>query len=89
VQSNHPRSLAFPGWDETILVGGEDELIATLFQRLTNESVLGCPVVDASGIYINQVDLLDIVFFVCRLFKARQYSATHSPADPRLPSSSL
>jgi CBS-domain-containing membrane protein len=51
-------------------VVGEDELIANVFQRLTYESFMGCPVVDSNGVYLNQVDMLDIVFFVCRLFKA-------------------
>jgi hypothetical protein len=81
VQSNHPRSLAFPNaWDETLLMVGEDEFIADVFQRLTIESFLGCPVVDANGVYINQVDMLDIVLFVCRLFRARQYTANILPS---------
>ena len=75
VQSNQPHSLAFPNaWDETLLLVGEDELIVDVFKRLTLESFTGCPVVDSLGVYINQVDMLDIVFFVCRLFKARQYT---------------
>ena len=83
VQSNHPRALVFPNaWDETVLVAGEDELITDVFQRLTYESFMGCPVVDSNGVYLNQVDMLDIVFFVCRLFRARQYTATTLSSRP-------
>jgi CBS domain-containing protein len=53
-------------------VVGDDEWLGTVFKRLTCESFMGCPVVDSNGVYINQVDMLDIVFFVCRLFKSRQ-----------------
>lgn len=75
VQSNHPRALAFPNaWEERVLVTGEGELLTNVFQRLTNEGFMGCPVVDSIGVYINQIEMLDIVFFVCRLFKARQYT---------------
>jgi hypothetical protein len=77
VQSNHPRALVFPNaWDETVLMAGENEFLANVFQRLTYEGFMGCPVVDSNGVYLNQVDMLDIVFFVCRLFKARQCTAS-------------
>ena len=73
IQNNHPRTLLLPkAWDETVRLVYGDELLVSVFERLTKDGFLGCPVVDVDGAYQNQVDILDILFYVCSLFKARQ-----------------
>ena len=72
VQNNHPRPLLFPAsLGDNVLIAHENDLLETVFLRLTEAGFLGCPVVDSDGVYVSQVDILDIVFFVCNLFKAR------------------
>jgi hypothetical protein len=74
VQNNHPRPLQFSAYQgDNVLVAHENELLDTVFKMLTTEGITGCPVVDADGVYVDQVDVLDIVFFVCDLFKSRQH----------------
>jgi hypothetical protein len=80
IQNSHPRALVFPkAWDESVLVVRSDELLVNVFERLTEDGFLGCPVVDVDNVYRNQVDILDILFYVCSLFKARQL--THPNQD--------
>ena len=59
-------------WHESVLLVHSDELLVNVFERLTEDGFLGCPVVDVDNVYLNQVDILDILFYVCSLFKARQ-----------------
>jgi len=74
VENHHPRPLLHPGQldigNDCILVVREDELLMTTCQRLTANSILGCPVVDFNGVYVNQIDMLDLVVFLCKLFRA-------------------
>jgi hypothetical protein len=73
VQDNHPRPLLFPAsLGDNVLIAHENDLLEAVFQRLTQAGISGCPVVDSDGVYVSQVDTLDIVFFLCNLFKARQ-----------------
>jgi hypothetical protein len=77
IQNNHPRTLIFPrAWNESVLLVGNDELLVNVFERLTEDGFLGCPVADVDNVYLNQVDILDILFYVCSLFKARQLTVS-------------
>jgi hypothetical protein len=76
VENNRPRPVV-PGVvaDSAVngvVVVGQEQLVAAAFATLTAGGFLGCPVVDAFGVYIDQLDLLDLVLFLCKLFRARQ-----------------
>ena len=73
IQNNQPRTFLLPkAWDDTVRVVHDDELLVSVFERLTQDGFSGCPVVDVSRTYLTRVDILDIFFYVCSLFKARQ-----------------
>jgi CBS domain-containing protein len=81
IQNNLPRTLVFSSVrDDPVFVVHSDELLVSVFGRLNQEGFLGCPVVDIDNMYRNQVDILDILFYVCNLFKARQPTAATHPS---------
>jgi hypothetical protein len=76
IQDNHPRAWVHPkAWYDGVLAIRGDELLVDVFKNLTDDGFLGCPVVDLDNMYLNQVDVLDILFYVCHLFKTRQLAA--------------
>ena len=78
IQNNHPRTLLFPkAWDDSVRLVQSDELLVSVFERLTEDGFLGCPVVDVDNMYLSQVDVLDILCYICSLFKARQHTTSH------------
>jgi len=91
VQNNTPRPLVprvvLESGVNGVMVVAQDDLVVRAFRSLTAGGFLGCPVVDAFGVYVDQLDLLDLVFFVCRLFKAHyddELDAFYVPASPVL-----
>ena len=58
-----------------VFVAKEDQLLVDVFRRLASQRSQGCPVVDVHGEYVDQIDALELVFFVCELFRA----GTNSP----------
>lgn len=82
IQNNHPRTLLYPkAWDDSVRLVHNDELLVDVFERLIGDGFLGCPVVDIDNVYLNQVDILDILFYVCSLFKARQFTDSDKHAS--------
>ena len=81
VEYHRPRSLALHGHVDTscsssdVYTVREDDALFPCFARLLAEGVQGCAVVDESGRYVDQIDVLEILFFVCELFKASQSTA--------------
>ena len=50
--------MVFPKvWNEIVLLVRSDELLVSVFECLTEEGFLGCPVVDVDEVYHNQVDI--------------------------------
>ena len=77
IQDNNPRAWVYPkAWYDGVLAVRGDELLVDVFKRLTDDGFLGCPVVDVDKVYLDQIDILDIVFYVCHLFKARQLTTS-------------
>jgi hypothetical protein len=84
IQNNQPRTLMLPKrGDESVLLVRSDDLLVNVFERLTEDGFLGCPVVDVDKQYLGQVDILDIVFYVCSLFKARQLTRSDNSRTKR------
>jgi hypothetical protein len=78
VRNLQPRALRLPSRVEgnsRVVVGRVGELLSDVFQCLTEQGFLGCPVVDEDCNFVGQIDVLDMTAFVCNLFTSRQPTA--------------
>jgi hypothetical protein len=86
VERNHPRRPIYStlegglGADQILVVYG-DERAFSAFERLTADGIRGCPVLDGADLYVDQIDLLDLLVFICDKFALSQHTAPNSLAS--------